>query len=186
MKMGMKKRENGKGLAFKNQLSRSSSLVSTAYHEAGHAVMAYFEDIRNKGASIEPEGDATGICRLKNILFNINPKKDGTLRMRDKIERLARVKLAGPIAQRLFSPAHYRHFHGQEDRQGAIDLLSYLADSKEELEAYLKLLHIQVITKIESPVVWKAIKTVANHLLKTTSLSGRELKKVIVQSIHGK
>lgn len=169
---------------FQVESPSARNLVATAYHEAGHAVMAYFEGIRNKGASIKPEGNASGVCRLQNILWHVNPQWDGTLRMRDRIERLARVKLAGPIVQRWFSPADYRHFHGQEDRQTAIDLISYLAGSEEELEAYMKLLHIQVRTKISTPPMGKIIMEVANALLRRTSLTGRELKTLIDQTIH--
>ncbi len=91
--------------------------------------------------------------------------------------------LAGPIAQRKFSPKGYRHYHGGQDHEWATDLLMHYTGSDEEVEAYINLLHVQTRQALDLPWVWTAVIAVAEALLDKGELTGRETRAIIQQAV---
>ncbi len=161
----------------------SKALVATAYHEAGHALVAYMERIRIKRVTIKPGETYSGGIVTKPCVDS-SVEYDNSRKQTVRVERAVRVLLAGAAAQRRFSPHGYRHFHGESDRHGAINLISYLTRTSEETAAYFKLLNIQAKNKIKVPWVWAAIQALAEALLSHETISGKRARAIIRRSIQ--
>jgi len=151
---------------------------ASAYHEAGHAVVAVLLGIRlgKEGASIIPECDTEGWVHLRKG-FSGNPKYDNNIKVRDGLETRVMISLAGETAQRRFWPSSVRSYEGMSDRHHAVNELSYLTSSPEELEPYLRWLDIRVNRMIACH--WKQTTTVANALLEKKRLSAKEVLALV-------
>jgi len=77
---------------------------ATAYHEAGHAVLAYRYDIKIESVTIKRDEDSFGRMAGDGLLKKIRPDIEITPGGRDKMEKHIRVSMAGVIAQRMYNP----------------------------------------------------------------------------------
>jgi hypothetical protein len=102
-----------------------------------------------------------------------------TGRTRLLAEKRAVVSLAGLEAQRRYRPSSVRNYHGSDDYQNAASIIEYFCGSPEELEPYLRLLHVRAKTLIQSPAIWESIERVAAALLERNRLSGTDLRSLI-------
>lgn len=161
----------------------SKSLQSTAYHEAGHAVIAWRNKVRIISLSIIPEEGLFGKIRHSNPLRGIDIEWDVSTHARMRMEKCVKVSLAGAIAQRKFNPKGYRTWGDEEDRKIAYDQLTHFVGSNEELEAYSKLLEIQTRNDLNIPFVWACVEAVAEALLERQELSGKDVRAIIQQAI---
>jgi hypothetical protein len=95
----------------------------TAYHEAGHAVIAWQYGIYLGRATIEPNEDYQGVV-VGNLTAGIVKLDLGAIppRVQRRIENYAILSLAGEAAQRRFNPRSVRKHHGHSDRQNVITL----------------------------------------------------------------
>lgn len=153
---------------------------STAYHEAGHAVIAYHQRLKVYSATIRPDDDSSGRVRsqfpsLEGVHLDYD---DIPPRIRDRMERNARMSLAGGIAQRQFNPRSLRHYHGHSDRHSAVNLISYLTGSNKELVAWINLLRVQTEGLVKKH--WPEIEAVANALIEYETLTGRQIRTILV------
>ena len=76
---------------------------SNAYHEAGHAVVAWYHDINLEVITLGDPEDETGRARHVNPLQGVDTAWGTTVADRIRMEQLVGVCLAGPLAQRKFS-----------------------------------------------------------------------------------
>ncbi len=159
-------------------------LRSTAYHEAGHAVAAYWHRIRLDGATIEPDADSQGKVRHGNPLAKLRPDVGETGRRgRERMEALVLTALAGPAAQRRFSSLGVRSWHGRQDFKSAVDLVSYFVGSDAELDAYLRLMSVRANAFVALPDVWAAIRIVAARLVRQRGMGRAELRTAIREAL---
>lgn len=156
---------------------------SSACHQAGHAVAAWYHNIDVKLITIKPASDALGRAQHPNPLQGVDTAWDTSTRARIRMERLVSVCLAGPLAQRKFSLVGFRRSHAEDDWQQAVDLLSYFVVSHEELEAYFRLLQIQTQNLLSLDFVWQNVLNLATVLLKRETLSGAEANRIIEETI---
>ena len=159
----------------------SKALASTAHHEAGHAVMCWKEGIRVNRITIVPNEEAAGSVERANPLLGIDLEYDGSTRARLRVESCVKVCLAGPVAQRAFNPKGYRKYHGQGDQDKAVDVLSRMVGSDEELEAYLRLLTIQTEQYITGSCGSALVSGVAAALLERKEIPRRDVHPLIRQ-----
>lgn len=162
---------------------------ATAYHEAGHAVVAYDQRIKVTTATIVPDSvngtdglvthDPIRLESLKLDIDHIPP------RVRDQMERQARIYFAGEIAQRKFNPRSLRFHHSHDDRRSAMNLISRLTSSDRELGAWLKLLRIQTEEIVYQDYRWAQVEAVANALMRRGTLAGGVIRSVIQQALQG-
>jgi hypothetical protein len=154
----------------------------TAYHEAGHVVVAIYLELKVKGVTIE--SDKYGLSyggvepeRLRKRVIEQIEDRTLSLRSKDHIERYIRAALAGSIAQHRYSPQSFENHHAKGDDSNAFQLaLALASDNVREAEAWLNLLHIQTESLIE--LCWFAVEAVAQALLERHTLIGDELQKV--------
>jgi hypothetical protein len=157
---------------------------TVAYHEAGHAVIAFFESIPIKRVSIVPGDEHRGHVKHADILRSCHPDADRSNRNRLRMERLVRMLLAGIVAQREYRPRSVRHWHSHSDYKNALECIDYFTTSMRETEAYANLLHIQVEQTLAREEVWFIVRRLAARFLEKRELFGREVVQVIHQAMQ--
>lgn len=154
---------------------------STAYHEAGHAVVAFFNGFRIEYATIRRDGDTAGMVKVKPRgkldIESASPV------MRDKVERWIVMTLAGDIAQRKFASRSSRTWQTTADRLTATDLALSVCGSGESATAYIAWLQIVAREIIEAR--WVFVERVATALLEKETISGNEIRAAIMQGRRG-
>jgi hypothetical protein len=155
--------------------------TTVAYHEAGHAVIAWrLHLLRKKGASILREAEDVGRVHTHSGRGE-RPDVSWNDRAHLRVERSVVLSLAGVEAQRKYSPSSVRGHHWASDRDQAIRMLSCIAEpSGDEFPIYWKLLKIR--TKEMVRFHWRQIEAVAARLLISKSLSGDQIREVIIES----
>jgi hypothetical protein len=155
-----------------NAVAGSRALLeATAYHEAGHAVVAWIQHVGLRRISIIPAHGAAGFVHHAPIGGRDMEWGDSP-RVRIRGERLIRVCLAGEIAQRRFDARSIRHYHGAEDRAKAANVISYLASPGEHADAYMRLLEIETQKIVEE--WWELIGALAAALITRCRMTGAE------------
>src|SRR5262245_60049368 len=96
-------------------MRRPSAIEATAYHEAGHAVIALHNKIRFKESTIRRIGTNHGaLIPVDSWPKRTQQQREGTIQM----------CLAGSIAQRHHRASSWRRHHGADDLLLAYGLLS--------------------------------------------------------------
>jgi hypothetical protein len=141
-----------------------------AYHEAGHLVAARDQGVTIHRVSIEPAEDSAGRVHHAPIMGRFNLEDDVSPQVRIRGERLIRICLAGPIAQRQFNPRSWRHY-AEADYEKAADMILRLATPGEHAETYIRLLMIEARQIVD--YYWDMIGALATELIKRREMSGR-------------
>jgi len=151
----------------------------TAYHEAGHAVVAFNERVAIHSITIEACRDYAGRVIRGNPYQGIKLNIDNTLRSRNRAKAVVRVLLAGYMAQKIKDPNSYRSQHDKTDRQTAADLIRRIASPRTP-DASLKVLGLELSDTLASQ--WYQVEALAQELLKQRTLSQKEVRKVIMDA----
>jgi hypothetical protein len=155
------------------------SLRATAFHEAGHARACIHEHVALSNVSIAPTEDSFGHVGHRNILHGCNIEWEDNPQHRMRMECLVRIALAGPAAERRFSPQGYRRYGGKGDLQFAFELVQFFVGNEEEGSAYLRLLEIQTRNFLNRPGVWDEITALATALLEETTLTPKRTRSIV-------
>lgn len=158
----------------------SAKLIATAYHEAGHAVMALIVGRAVQKVTIDPRNLQTGGVRLGACQL----KKGRVKRAGDELEDEVLILLAGMISE--------SHFTGEYCRRGASqDIIAArrLMASRVRSEKQLERLERRMIDKTEylldDPETMRAIQGIAAELLQRLSISGRAAQHLFDQATKG-
>lgn len=159
------------GDAQNNQTAPDPRLVATAYHEAGHAVMAMIVGRPVQKVTITPGNLQTGGVRLGACEM-----KKGRLKSpKDWLEDEVLILLAGMVAEAQFT--------GEYCEQGArLDLLAVrrLLQTRAGTERQLERLQRRLLDKTEHELSdtgnSKAITTIAQELILRQTISGRAVQ----------
>jgi hypothetical protein len=165
-------------------MQRKTAREATAIHEAAHVVGAIRLEvgIGRHGASIEPSEDYSGWAHIQKGFAGRPDVSSLTPTMRVRMENRVIATLCGEAAQRRYNPRSVRSYHGQSDRNRAVDLLSYLTGSNTTLGKHIDYLAARADDFVSNPINWAAIRAVAKGLLKHGSLSNAELRRIVCDS----
>jgi ATP-dependent Zn protease len=157
------------------------SEIGTAYHEAGHAVAAFFLGlwIGRRGVTIVPNKakNTLGSAHVSKQLRE-NPDIDVSPRTFVRIEADAVVCLAGDLAQKKIDPR--RRFGGQQDLHDAVSVLSYISSGSDEiLSLRLKIAKLRARDLVDDR--WQEIVAVAAALLDRKTLTREDVRQAIVR-----
>jgi len=155
----------------------------TAYHEAGHATVAWRYGCRIEAVSIVP-GDDGSLGRCISSSLRQRDREQLEIGMTDslatKIDYEIMVCLAGAIAQRIHNPRSFRRYQNDSDNQSAVDLAFKVAGSDTmkfaTVDDYLKDLHVR--TKDVLQESWAVVEAIAAELLHRKTINGSEIDRI--------
>jgi len=147
-----------------------STLTATAYHEAGHAVAAHVLKFPIRSVSIVQDLDTAGRMVYRSPLAGIRLDFDGSDRARLRAESAIIVALAGPAAQRRYSPRSVRSWHASGDYELAGELAMRVNGSAAATNAYLKWLQIRTGDLLAGR--WRTVDALARALIEQKTIDG--------------
>jgi hypothetical protein len=162
-----------------------SVLLSTAYHEAGHAVAAFLLRVPFEIGviTIVPEDGADGCFTHANLLKGIDLEWEDSDQDPDQarigVEKTILICLSGMEAQRRHRASSVRSHHARADYEKAVDLAGRIFGSSEVIAAYMKFLLARAKSQFNRPGSWKAVEVLAGELMKHGTLQGSDALKVI-------
>ena len=168
----------GSDSAGDTSLPPTAELIATAYHEAGHAVMAMIlgrniQKVTIKSGQIQTGGVRLGVCEL-------GPGRSRS--SQDLMEDEVMILLAGMVAESKFT--------GQYCERGAAQDLRYVAAILRDRggsESQQQRLQRRILDKTEhilsDPAHAQAIAYVAKELIERTTISGRSVRHIVSQSV---
>lgn len=156
-------------------------LEQTAWHEAGHAVIAFFHDLPVRYATIRPREDSLGHVMPGNHPKWMQPDVEIPPRTEARIRKTIEKLLAGREAAWLVT-GRYNNVGASGDDRQAFNLATHLCDD-DEAAAYLAWVRIRARNMVRRPHVRVSIEAVAQALLARKRLSGNEIKAVIREAI---
>ena len=136
----------------------------TAFHEAGHAVVAIAVGRNVKQVSIIAGGNKLGVCKMS---------KGRVKASNDVLEAELLILLAGMAAEARIS-GQYNVGGAAQDLRDAERLATMRAGNPRQTEKTMRRALDKVQNMISKPGNWTAIKTIAKALLESESISGRE------------
>jgi ATP-dependent Zn protease len=136
--------------------------AATAYHEAGHAVLALALGRPVHGVSALPNRERLGVCEFRKGVFR--PSED-------RLEREMLIALGGIAAEAIHTGA-YAWNQAERDLQYVRELAERRAGRRqaERLERRMLAKAEHLIVK---PGHWRAVELIAAELLKQGEISGR-------------
>jgi len=154
--------------------------IRRAYHEAGHAVIAFILDIKIKEARIIPKlqipitPNVVGevLCDPPNMTDPDIYNKLDTARL--WAEKISMIKLAGMIAEKSVAGKYDRKM-AKQDLDSVEELITTLATSSEEAVFYFKCLFERTKSIVESPIIIEGIRALATKLADKKVLSSRQV-----------
>ena len=153
-------------------------LWSIAYHEAGHAAVAFELRVAIKKVTIEPEGDSLGyVLHQKRLSETI--EWDNLNRYRWRMEKRVMVALAGYHAEKKFNPKGVRHYSFAQDRRNSMEVVNCFCGGIAEMEAYLKWLDVRTQGHLSMSWVWLGVERLAEALIEHGTLKGRRVRQIL-------
>ena len=154
------------------------TLQGTAYHEAGHIVVAYVLRIAFAGATIRHDRESG--FKGKVFCGKKRPSPTCTLlctgrRVLDDID----VCLAGPLAQSMFNRRSVRRWQHMGDYSNAMTLVQLIVDEKDWERCFGFIEGQMMRTESLLRRHWAVVGCVADALLEHRTLDRRELVAVI-------
>jgi hypothetical protein len=160
--------------------------ILTAYHEAGHAVVAFDQGIRVFGISLVPGQGKMGHARVDTLSLDRRfPtfRSNKGARNRFTLERHVMVLLGGSAAAARLDPEQGPDKRDCQlkgsDRRRALDLLEEFTESREEAEKYCDWLQVRTKGIVSSPRRWFQIVGLAGALMKHGRLGTRRVAEIL-------
>lgn len=171
--------------------------LRTAFHEAGHAVLACLLRQPFHCASIDPDGPFRG--RVTLDISNIGPRDlvteqpDGRFRAsrprvspERTLEKYTLIAVAGPVAETMFQGLHVvTEGAWEHDLAFAVDLAFSVFGDHETAEEYVDLVSPRVQWIIVEKPVFQAVGKVGDALLERERLSSRNVRAIVRESTKG-
>ena len=157
--------------------STSPKLIATAWHEAGHAVMAVLVGRPIQKVTIAAANMQTGGVRLGAVKIQKGRSKSSS----DPLEDEVLILLAGMVAEARFTDAYCRKGAGH-DLRSVRRLLSTRANSERQLEKLERRMLDKTEHLLNEPQHIAAVEHVAKELLEKRTISGRAVKHLVEQA----
>jgi hypothetical protein len=167
---------------FGRQTRRTATLRKTAYHEAGHAAMAYELGLAIRSATIREDAVHN---TLGEVMFSGSPGWAIPDKREFDVQRALRywqkhvmVDFAGQIAEKLYTGRVLQASHSGDDHH-ALDLALRLTISGESATAWLHWLFVSVRDELSMPAQQVAVAQLAQALMQHETLSGRQIRQIL-------
>jgi len=160
-----------------------------AYHEAGHAVVAYDQGVRVHGISIVPDEGRMGHIAIDTLLLNRLAPTFGYnkgARNRFTMERHVMVLQGGHAAVHRLDTARKeiaQTVNGEgSDINIAMSLVKAFAAGDTEAEKYYQWLDARTEGILGNPMRWFQVKVLVEALLEQEQLGARKVRMVIKEA----
>ena len=157
-----------------------------AYHEAGHAVVAYDQGVRVHGISIVPDEGRMGHIAIDTLLLNrLAPtfRFNKGARNRFTMERHVMVLQGGHAAVHHLDPTKKElaeTVNGEgSDQNIAMSLVNAFAEGEREAEKYYLWLDARTEGIMANPMRWFQVQALAEALLEDEQLGARRVREII-------
>jgi hypothetical protein len=162
---------------------KRKKIEKTAYHEAGHAVAAFYMKSSFCYITIEPDEESLGHVMFKKYRDSFNPEIDSDRIIRKPLEKAIIIAFAGAIAEQIFS-GQKNPTGTSRDFRSAVDDATYLCGNLEETEAYINWLWIRTKNMIRQPAKWCSVKRLAEELLDCRKIGYMKTRRIIKESLQ--
>ena len=165
----------------------TKALRATAYHEAGHAVVAWLQGHGFKGVSIVAAGVEGSVGRVTANRAPpwFRPDVQMDRRHQTLCDMEIRELLAGFEAERRFT-GRRNHVGAGRDLERAVDYADWVTGgSVDEVEPYLDRLSVEVALPFDDDIHWRAVQRLAEELVLRAELSGSEARSIIAGGDYG-
>jgi len=159
----------------------ATQLIATAYHEAGHAVMATILGRKIKKVTVKPRQIQTGGIRLG--VCELGAGRDRS--SKDALEDEALILLAGMVAEAKLT-GHYCKLGASQDLRQASAILQARGGSESQTQRLLQRILNKAEHLLSGPVYVEAIEIVAKELVDRTVISGRTVRHIVSELIARK
>lgn len=144
-------------------MTHSPHQIATAYHEAGHAVLALALGRPVSKVSVLPNHLRLGQCDIQKGSFR--PSKD-------LLETEILILLGGPAAEARFT-GRYCWEGASQDLRGVRALVQRRAAGQRQAERLERRMLDKAEHILDQPPVWLAVERIAAELLRCSTISGR-------------
>ena len=155
-------------------MTTSPNQIATAYHEAGHAVMALLLGRPIQRVSIQPSHLRLGLCEIQKGSFR--PSKD-------QLETQILILLAGAAAEARHT-GRYDWVGASQDLRGVRRLSEMRAVSPKQIERFERRMLDKAEHLLNQPGMWSAVEQIASELLVNTVISGRAARHFFDQAAN--
>lgn len=150
-----------------------SERIATAYHEAGHAVVALALGKPIHKVTISPNRDRVGMCQTQKGHFRPS---------HDQLEDAILILFAGYVAEARFT-GQPNHIGATSDFKQIRRLSSQRADGERQVERLEKRLLAKTEYMLEDEEYWGAVERIAKELVVKETISGRAAKHFFDQFV---
>ena len=150
----------------------SPAEIATAYHEAGHAVIALALGRPVQRVSVQANHLRLGQCELK---------KGAGRPAKDAVETEILILLGG-LAAEARQTGEYARAAAAQDLRGVRLLTQTRAESPRQAERLERRLLDKTEHILDQPGVWLAAERIAEELLRSTTISGRAARHLFDQA----
>ena len=154
-------------------MSATAGEVATAYHEAGHAVVALSLGRPVQRVSIEPKQMRLGRCELQKGRFKPS---------QDLLETEILILLGGPAAEARHT-GRYDWGGASQDLRDVRSLTQRRAASERQVERLERRMLDKAEHILDQPGIWQAVQRIADELLRCTTISGRAARHLFDEAV---
>lgn len=155
-----------------------TDLRSSAYHQAGHAVMSWLNRVDVPSLSVAAKGKPAACAAAPLVKATGTQAVDQLFAWKEEREAAVRIILAGVMAQDIAASGKKTDFESESDFRKARKLVAEISGTYAELIAYLQLLCVQTHDQLRAN--WTSVEAVAKLLLERKILAPRETAAVIL------
>ena len=161
------------------------TLEATAYHEAGHAVVAL--DLRRavRYLTIVPEGGSLGHVANAKPPASFQPDLNSDRKTGAWIEREVMIGLAGLVAEGIFRGRH-NHIGASSDLHKVSLLASYHYGDGEVLTKWVDYMLASTKARVGAPRIWIQVEAIAAELMLHGRLGAKRIREVCKQALSNR
>lgn len=156
---------------------------TTAYHEAGHAVLFVHFKRPFRSVTIVSEGDSLGHVAGLRFGKRFRPDLEVSPQVGATLDRILLILMAGNSAERRLTGRRNNRKAGG-DFEMAVGLGGHVYPEPEVLGSYLDFVIARSDSLIGSPVIWAQVEAVAAELLLHRSLSSERVRDICTATIE--
>ncbi len=150
----------------------------SAYHEAGHALMAIYVGAKVRSLTIDPDWD-DGLDRYADTQVEWPA---GQFSQREMQEKAMMVALAGPVAEMIQSGESYHPGFVAEwssDWKLAWQAAKPLVPNEKKRLTYLEQATVRLYRLLERENYWAALAAIVDNLLAHETLEGEQVEEIV-------